>query len=357
LLVAAPAASAQEEMLEVSGVAVDVTAENAALAQERALLEGQRRALDMLLRRLAPPEDVARLPPLADAEIGDMVQDFSVESEKASAVRYAGMLSFRFRAAPVRALLEGAGMRFAASAKPVLVLPVLAVGSSSLLWDEANAWRAAWVARRPGSELVPLVVPLGDLDDIGAVDAQQALAGDAARLQSLAARYGAGDALVTVAEVGAEAGSGETVLTVTTHRYGLEGLKDTARDRLALGGETLDALYARAAEQVAAGVQEAWKRQNLVVAGPQRALVVLVPIGGHAEWIELRRRLTGMASLHRSELLALSRREALVNLVYVGDEAQLARALAERDLELVEGGGVWMLGLAGRRPAAGAATP
>src|SRR6185369_3435367 len=97
LLFAIPCRADQPAMA-VPGVSVDVTAADAVSAREKALLEGQRQALTTLLSQLATPADIAKLPPLTDAQITDMVADYQVESEKVSSVRYIGQIDFRFRA-------------------------------------------------------------------------------------------------------------------------------------------------------------------------------------------------------------------------------------------------------------------
>jgi len=351
-------ALAQEMPFEVAGVAVDITAESGAVARDRAMIDGQRRALDILLLRLAPPEEVGRLPRLDDERIAEMVEDVAVDSERVSALRYAGSLTVRFRADLVRALLEGTGVRFAATAsKPVLVLPILSAGGRSMLWDDGNAWREAWVRRQAGKELVPLLVPMGDLDDLAAIDAEQAVAGDTARLLPLTGRYGAGEALVAVAALGIDSASGQPTVIVTARRYGPEGMKDMFTETVIAAGETVDNLYARAAERVALRLQDAWKQQNLVTAGVEKTLTVRAPVASLAEWTELRRRLAGAASLRRHDVISLSRLEGRLSLVYVGDEMQLARALAQRDLALVQELDGWRLGLTGAMPSASAIPP
>jgi hypothetical protein len=350
---------AQEDYYEVGGIEVDVTAESANIARDRALLEGQRKAFDVLLRRFAQGSEIARLPVLSENEIADMVQDFTVDSERLSAVRYAGVMTFRFFGQPVRDLLAGGNVQFAApSAKSVLVLPVLNIGGAPVLWGD-NAWHAAWAGRRAGSELVPLVVPLGDLDDIAALDATAAIAGESQRLGTLGGRYGTAETLVAIAEPGTE--GGQPAISVRVLRYGPSGRGASFEERIVGDGETIDQLYVRAVERVAATVQEGWKSRNLVAAGPQRTLAVTVPIVALNDWVEIRRRLAGITSVRRSEVLYVSRKEAKLSIDYLGDEAQLRRALGERDLEMAQApDGGWWLGIAGRLlpalPAGAAAT-
>ncbi len=336
-VLAATGARAQSpELFVVRGVDVDVTGESASAAREAALLAGQRQALELLLLRLALPEDVAGLPALGDSEITEMVLDFEVDAERASSVRYLGTLTFRLRAAPVRRLLEGNGIRFAETvSKPLAVLPVLTADGTSLLWDDANAWLAAWAARPPTEELVPLVVPLGDLGDIAAVDAAAALAGDPARLAAVASRYGGGDTLVAEARLeAATAAGGAMALDLVLRRYGPGGPGEAWRERLESLDATPAALFAQAVERAAAIVQDAWKRQNMVNFGQEQTLAVTAPIERLADWVELDRRLGDIATVRRVNLLYLSRDEARLDLVFVGDRAQLDRALTQQDLSL-----------------------
>ena len=190
-----------QELLTVSGVDVDVTGDSAADARSAAFSVGQRKAFDKLLGQLVDPASAAALAPLSDDQISAMVADFEIESEQTSSVRYIGVLTYRFYADPVRQYLSGTGARFTATrSPPVLVVPVLTQDESSILWDEGNPWLAAW-AQHGGGGLVPVRVPIGDIEDIAAVDAERALGGDLAALDALARRYGAADTLVAEARI------------------------------------------------------------------------------------------------------------------------------------------------------------
>lgn len=89
----------------ITGVPVDVTATDAATARDQAIVEGQRLGLKMLLEQLVGIDRAATIVLPGDEVIGDMVQDFEVEQERLSSVRYIGVLTYRFAAAPVDRLL------------------------------------------------------------------------------------------------------------------------------------------------------------------------------------------------------------------------------------------------------------
>jgi hypothetical protein len=89
----------------VSGVPVDVTAADAATARDQAIAEGQRKAFSMLMEQLVGAEQAATIATPSDSQLSGMVQDFEVESERLSSVRYIGVLTYRFDAASVDAII------------------------------------------------------------------------------------------------------------------------------------------------------------------------------------------------------------------------------------------------------------
>jgi hypothetical protein len=192
LMALGPAPAMAAAPYEVMGVPVDVTAADAATARDQAIVEGQRKAFTMLMERLVGTEQAASIPTPDDAQLSSMVQDFEVESERLSSVRYIGVMTFRFDAAAVDAAMG-----------------------------------------RPSE---------------------------------------------------------------TT------------------GGIVTDA----------------------VPSGPVRTLSVVVPITSLRDWVEVRRRLSGIALVQRAEVRSLARTEGELNLSYHGDETGLRQALAQRQLSLLQ---------------------
>ena len=347
LLLALPASA--QDVFTVGPVAVDATAQSAAAAREQARVEGQRRAFRQLLERLTPADQHRQLPRADDATSGSALQDFSVANEKSSATRYLADLTFRFRPEPVRRLLRDSNIPFAETpSKPVVALPVFTDGGNTVLWDSPNPWRDAWANRRQQGGLVPVVVPTGDLADLSAIDAEQALAGDPTSLGKITALHGGGDALVTHMR---RAGS---ALEVTTTRHGSAGALRNATQRVAGNpGEGETDVMARAVEAVARDVEEAWKRETVLrLGGPEASLAVVVPAADLAEWVAVRDQLASIAAVRRVDIATMTRSEVRLDLKYVGDPGQLRTALAQRDLVLTEGEPYWTLRSRGgaRRP-------
>ncbi len=225
---------------------------------------------------MVPRDQRASVPHPAAAEIGDLVRDFAVNGEKTSAVRYLANLSVRFRPDDIRALLRSAGVPFAETmSKPVVVLPLLKSGAALQLWEETNPWRQAWAALdRDG--LVPFVVPVGDLEDVVAIDAERAQAGDRQALAAIADRYKAGSVIVATAEP-REQNGGTSAIQITTAQFTASGGDDeTVVNTVSAGGQDGDAVWQRAAASMAEGIEDAWKRANLIRFDSARSLVATV---------------------------------------------------------------------------------
>jgi len=96
---------AQAGTYTVSGIPVDVTAADASTARDQAIVDGQRAALQKLVENMMGAEKAKEIPLPSDDEISAMVQDFEVENERVSSVRYVGSLTYRFLSDPVDRLV------------------------------------------------------------------------------------------------------------------------------------------------------------------------------------------------------------------------------------------------------------
>lgn len=345
LSVAGPAAAG--DVFTVSGVMVDATADDAAEARQITIAEGQRQALDSLLRRLTLPEDWPALPSL-DAEIAESwVRGFQVANEKSSSTRYLAELTVSFQPGQVRNLLRVRDIAFSESqAKPALLLTVYETEDGAALWEAADPWRAAWAKRDLTNDLVPMVVPLGDIEDLTSLSLDQALSGDEEALLALAARYGAEQALVAHAKTdGGETAlvAGEIGLDVVVTRTGPDGTERI--NRTFYGYDGIEPLAAEAARTMAELLAERWKRATIVRTGEGASISASVTFTGLSEWQVIRRRLGRVSLVRDTSVLALSAGGAQLSLDYAGTPDTLALSLAQQNLKLSRADGVWQLSL------------
>ena len=329
----------------VGDVNVDMTAKTAAMAREQAIAAGHVLAFRRLMSRLVPDKQRFMLPALEQSNTMPLVLSFEIQSEKRSSVRYLGSLKFYFRQADVRNFLRNSGVSFAETrSKPVLLLPVLDSAGAKLLWDEPNPWLQAWKALPLSDGLVPVRIPDGDLADIRDISAEQAVVGNTDQLALIAKRYGASAVLVAEASITADPGTGDRSLTVATRYFGGTSDGSTAVRSFAFAEADADELVlGRAAQQVALQVDDDWKEKNLIRFDKQNSLITQIALTNLRQWVEVRRRLQGIAFLQGWQLVAMSRSGAEVRLTYYGDSDQLRTALAQRDLVLEQGAVDWLL--------------
>lgn len=341
---------AQSDLYTVEDVAVDEQAENASAAREKALARGHVEALQTLLSRLLPPGELSRLPAIGPNEAAQLVRDFEIRNERTSAVRYLADLTFRFDEEAVRWYLRNQGVSHAETqSKPILVLPVYGEPGQERLWEDPNIWWQTWAGRPGQSGLVPIVAPLGDLQDISTIGAEQALAGDTGRLMQIAQRYGAEDVLVVHAIPSPAVEGGQANVQILTRRFGREPQPTLIDNVVQNPGEPLEQTYARAAEQVAATLQTEWQQQTVLQPGTGNRITVRVPTRSIDEWLAVKRRLSRVAGLERAVVSSMSRTATELDIAYLGDERQLELAMQQSDLDLTYDTteGAWLLRLRG----------
>lgn len=283
------AAPVDSKMFSASGIQVDVTAENAAKAREQALHEGQKQALMAVMSRITPDYVVDQLPELVPDDIINFVQDMSVLNEKTSPVRYMATLEVRFNGDAVRELLKSNGLPFVrTSGKPLLILPLYRRGSSPrLLWEEDNAWLRAWINRSVESYMIPLIVPMGDMQDSQTVTAEQVAKDDLSAVLPLAKRYDAEGALVVEMtrtgsnfNVSVRAMDETTASEVKGFSFSVPLVKNTATT------------YANAVRRVVDRLERKWKEDQMVRFNDTTSLVVMVPVADVAQWLLVKERLS-----------------------------------------------------------------
>lgn len=317
----------------VSGVRVDINGSNPTTVRDQAIREAQAKAWAELYRRLVPGGTPPRL---SDNEIARLVQGFEIDEEKVSASRYVGAITVRFRPNAVRDALGqsgGATQYVEPPSRPFVILPVTQTEGRTILWQDRTPWRAAWEARQPAASLVPLVVPDGELTDAQAISGEDAIAGNAEALGRIAQAYKAGGVVVARTDLPANGPDPARGMTVDVTRYGLDGTRDNQVVQVK-GGSSADDVLTRAVAAVGTQLDDSWRREHTTATGPEHNTLVRIPLSAVNDWVETRKRLSSVNAVTRTNLMSISRSEALITLTHRGDPDQLAQALARQDLGL-----------------------
>ena len=196
----APTVMAADPAFTISDVHVDVTSDNAAKAREEAFAKAQYNAFQKLANRLLSKGQISSFEMPNPRLISTLINDFEVTNEQLSTVRYVGTYTFRFKDSEVRRYLNMQNMSFTdVASKAVLVLPFYQTGSETVLWDDSNLWMKAWARNKTYQGLVPVLVPIGDLQDVSDIEGSEPLDYHSDKMAAMIERYNAREAIIVIA--------------------------------------------------------------------------------------------------------------------------------------------------------------
>ena len=345
LLLPALSAEAAPDLYRADLIAVDATAADAVAARAAAIEQGQRRGLATVFQRLTAPGDAAALPDPAKVNLDRVVRSYDVTDEQVASNRYLAKINVSYNPAEIRRLLAGSGIAYVQRPPaPILVIPALRTAAGWSLWDEDNAWRAAWLARSNASTggLLEPIMPLGDVDDITGFPPRALDDGDVAALAALAQRYEAPAAYVVTAFVP----SGDPVegTPVRIEVLGPElGQPLQAQIVNAGAGLTPAESLAPVVEASAIALEAAWKAVNLASPGQASRLLVEVPLADLRGWVQIRRELETLPLVRSLRIDSLDRTQASLTIDYMGGLQQFESAVARLGFMLAQENDKWRL--------------
>jgi hypothetical protein len=339
LAVLAPAAGAQiasGNTFTIGGIDVDVTGADAVQARQQAIREARQKAVKLLVERMVPAEDRARVPPVSDQRLDTMVRGVEFASERTAGNRYIGTIGVVFSAEPVKQWLGEAGIGIAETvARAALVVPLWKDKDGLQQLDERNPWRDAWVGLDTLGTAVPVAMVRGDQLDQDAMTVEQAYVGDVTALARLNERYRAPTVIVAIAE-GAKTGP----IRVGGVRYDMQ---TGARSELMALTVPDQSQLADAAKKIHAKLDEDWRGVATVRRDQQAGLDVIVPIKALSDWVQVRQRLGAIPAIKTVSVRTLEADRADLHLEYYGSAEQLQKVLAQAGLQLEKDADKWRL--------------
>lgn len=338
--VANAAGPVETSVFAVQGVDVDVTDKDAATAKDKALVEVQVKAFRQLAERLGTPELVSEIETMETKDILPFLRSLSIEQESISPGRYQGKLTVRFLPDRIKSFYGARGIKVTSVQGPAfLVLPMWKSANGLQLWED-NPWRQAWINLRAEQSQVPIIVPLGDLDDSEIISAQDVLSGDEVKLEAMRRRYDVRAVLIAYAEAD---GNG--------------GIRATMNGNTPLGKITFDKVYRDESGDLLASAQLATKRFHMVMvekfrsdasrmaAGEVRreTLSVAVPFSGPSDWNRVRSQILSTPGVVGLDVSSLAGDGAVVKLTVSGDLFTVQESFKASGLQLFQTGDAWVI--------------
>ncbi|MEP1422053.1 MAG: heavy-metal-associated domain-containing protein [Erythrobacter sp.] len=204
----APTASSAD--IEVRGIEVDVTGDNAADARSKGWREAARKAWAQ-----------AGGPAVSDDQLSGYVAAIVIQRERLGPKRYVATLGVSFDRQRAGRILGGA--RSGRSSAPMLLMPVVVSGGSYTAFEVRNPWQRAWAQFNPGTSRIDYVRPTGAGGDSLHLNFGQAGRRSRAWWRLTLDQYGAADALIPIAKLDHQFPGGPITGTFTA-RYGPDSL-------------------------------------------------------------------------------------------------------------------------------------
>lgn len=331
-------------LFTVDRVQVDVTADNALAAREEAFDLAQRKAFTQLVDRLSPNGAAAAEIDLMDTSvIASMIKDYEIIEEKISDVRYIGTYTFRFRSSAVKRFFSGQSLTYSdLESDPIMILPFYQVNGRYDLWSYGNRWKDAWDRVNGVKSLVPVIVPVGDLQDVSDMRDDQAMTYQTYRLRALTDRYGAKETVIAVAVpdsslIQSIQGGGAAQGSLIIKLYRTDESRPVLATQFFIRAEpndTHDSLFDRGVQRVQSLLRENWKAQTMVNAGQMNNIQARISIASLQDWVRTEKKLKAVSAVEDVLLESLTAQRAVVTLQFEGDLRRLQMALNKQGMKL-----------------------
>lgn len=337
-----PARASVEEI----EVIADITGENPVDAQKKAVDYAKKRAFFLLLSKHNPEkaETIARS--LTNEQIDSHVRGYQLVQDKVDGNRYIAQYKVSVSDDLVgRLVTSDTAQAGTEAANPILVIPVLNLDSEILLWQNDNVWRSIWngVALERGENL--LIMPYGDPTDQGKLNTATALSSRYEDLAGLAARYGAREIVIALAEINHE--QNPKGVSVTLRRLGpsLDKRKVTFYETKGTD-ETPESALPDAARAVADELKDIARyyegEEERRIANASK-LKIQAQFRRLNDWVAMKNKLSQLPQVVRVDIDTIDIQTADATLYYNGTPETMRQIMEANGLAISPQGDTWAL--------------
>lgn len=174
--------------INVGGIEVNTTGENAEEARQTAWREAQRTAWE----KLGGPD-------ISDSQLQQLVSSIVIQREETGPRRYVATLGVTFDRQRAAGYLGRSGETQRSA--PMLLLPVTISAGSELMYQQVNPWQRAWAEYQPGASRIDYVRPSGAAGESLLLTYGQVGRRSRNWWATILDQFGAADVLVPIAEL------------------------------------------------------------------------------------------------------------------------------------------------------------
>ncbi len=373
--------AAREEakaLYTVDNVIVDVTADNAVEAREKAFQEAQIKAYTELAGRFLSAEEMETFEAPSIEEVSMFVRNFEVTNEQLSAVRYKGNYKISFSNRAFRGQRQQADMTNAngaldnpalnqtasntlsgaplSGAADILVIPFYEGERGAVLWRQ-NPFLEAWARAEQNRTSGRALLPVGDAQDMASIGGSgDALRYDPSALNNMRLRYQAREAALVVATP-EPMSDGTTAMAVSV--YEAKSFGPTLAKQFSVRsypGEGQDQFFNRVIAQTSIALENNWQRPTLAREVPSTApqmnaqqqnstqtpaltgavenIMAQLTFNNVREWVDTKRLIESTRGVQSVEVKSLSPQTATVAINFRGGLDGMRQSLQQQGIGL-----------------------
>ena len=150
-----------EDPYKFENIQVNEVATNARKAKEKAIAYAERMAFDRMIAKFVENFDSSRI---SGDDIASLVQSVQFNQEEITNRRYKALIDIYFNPIQTKFFIKNSVLDQKKKKLSLLVIPILNENGFVKLWGVNNPWLEKW--QREKSNILNIVVPTGDLDDI-----------------------------------------------------------------------------------------------------------------------------------------------------------------------------------------------
>ena len=313
---------------------IDQVANTEVLAKQVGIATAKSTALKKLMARLVKNPEQVDLTAFSGQKIELLIRDISISREKFGGGRYLGDLTVRFNPEAIQNFLDAQNIPYSENApKPLVVVPVLKKDGRTLLWDIDNSWQQAWGKISIPSSLLSFRVPLGDLDDVFALNVEQVIARDETALSALVSRYDGSGFVIATLNLAEDPEKSQFTISPSMYIKAKGWVESRAMSTQK--GSDLTNLLQTLASNMVATLQADWKgKTQYSRRSGLSEMAITIAVQNLAEWLQIRQSLMSVPIVLRSEINRVNLRFVQILIEYAGTDMQLKLALSQQGLAL-----------------------
>ena len=263
---------------------------------------------------------------------------YSIENEKFSKTTYSALITVKFDKTKIENFLKEKEIKYYLGlGSKTLLIPLIKFEDRIILWDDPNPWFEAWIKRPLDSNLTEFILPVGDIEDLIILSAEDVDNLAFSKIKNLSYKYDASNLLILTLEV---------KKTNTKFNLKLDATNGLTGDSIVLNAFnynndlSFDENLFRLANNFARHYDDLWVKKNINKIDLQVKIKLNIKFANFSDWNNLKKLLINADSFSKLEIVRLTKETATVKINLLS-KIDLISSLEEMQYKVVQNEYEW----------------